>query len=104
MFLGTYCPVGSFEQTQCPVGTYQPEGTSETCLPCEPGFTCPYTGMATGIACPAGKFCWFVFIGECDRCLPVQFANNFIVSRHCKIVIRVVVIIIGYIVAVMATY
>ena len=58
---GSYCSGGSSVPTPCDAGTYSPLSDlslSSECLSCDPGFSCPNTGMTSiGPACDAGYVC-----------------------------------------------
>ncbi|CAM9865459.1 unnamed protein product, partial [Choristocarpus tenellus] len=80
--MGHYCPEGSITPRACPPGTYSSATgniNSTACVPCEPGYTCPFANTSipteecpVGFYCPAGEalmqvICWHSTI-PCPYC------------------------------------
>ena len=67
------CPAGHFNNgfdcEECPLGTFFPiPGNQPECLPANPGFYCPNTGMVEELSCPAGFYCPENYVSEPFAC------------------------------------
>ena len=50
--MGTYCPVGSANETNCAPGTYNPERGATSCIKCDVGKYMDLEGNTTCKPCP----------------------------------------------------
>ena len=54
---GSFCPVGSADETLCSPGTYNDQTERATCMRCEPGTYQSAEGATACVTCPAGSHC-----------------------------------------------